>query len=45
MEDFSAHPPDFVGARFRNDMQRVVVARYPEVASTGVARAARASAR
>jgi 4-diphosphocytidyl-2-C-methyl-D-erythritol kinase len=32
MEDFSAHPPDFLtDPRFGNDMQAVVVARYPEV--------------
>jgi 4-diphosphocytidyl-2-C-methyl-D-erythritol kinase len=32
MEDFSAHPPAFLeGCRFHNDMEAVVVARYPEV--------------
>jgi 4-diphosphocytidyl-2-C-methyl-D-erythritol kinase len=32
MEDFSAHPPAFLeDGRFRNDMEAVVVARYPEV--------------
>ena len=32
MEDFSAHPPDFLqDPRFRNDMEAVAVARYPEV--------------
>ena len=32
MEDFSARPPDkFLEAPFRNDMERVVVARYPQV--------------
>ena len=32
MEDFSAHPPEiFTEARFHNDMEPVVVARYPEV--------------
>ena len=32
MEDFSAHPPEFSkDPRFRNDMEAVVVARYPEV--------------
>jgi 4-diphosphocytidyl-2-C-methyl-D-erythritol kinase len=32
MEDFSARPPDFLqDPRFRNDMEAVVVARYPEV--------------
>ena len=32
MEDFSAHPPDFLtDARFRNDMEAVVVARHAEV--------------
>ncbi|HUQ29510.1 MAG TPA: 4-(cytidine 5'-diphospho)-2-C-methyl-D-erythritol kinase, partial [Usitatibacter sp.] len=32
MEDFSAHPPAFTeDPRFRNDMEAVVVARYPEV--------------
>ena len=32
MEDFSAHPPAFLDdPRFRNDMEAVVVARYPEV--------------
>jgi 4-diphosphocytidyl-2-C-methyl-D-erythritol kinase len=34
MEDFSAHPPSFLSdPRFRNDMEAVVVARYPEVRS------------
>jgi 4-diphosphocytidyl-2-C-methyl-D-erythritol kinase len=32
MEDFSAHPPAFTkDPRFRNDMEAVVVNRYPEV--------------
>jgi len=32
MEDFSAHPPDFLqDPRFRNDMEAVVVARHAEV--------------
>ena len=32
MEDFSAHPPDFSrDTRFRNDMEAVVIGRYPEV--------------
>ena len=32
MEDFSAHPPDFLkDRRFRNDMEAVVVARHAEV--------------
>jgi 4-diphosphocytidyl-2-C-methyl-D-erythritol kinase len=32
MEDFSAHPQDFLdGLRFRNDMEPVALARYPEV--------------
>lgn len=32
MEDFSAHPPAFLeDSRFHNDMEAVVVARYPEV--------------
>jgi 4-diphosphocytidyl-2-C-methyl-D-erythritol kinase len=32
MEDFSAHPLEFLKeARFHNDMEAVVVARYPEV--------------
>jgi 4-diphosphocytidyl-2-C-methyl-D-erythritol kinase len=32
MEDFSAHPPAFwIDERFRNDMEAVVIARYPEV--------------
>jgi 4-diphosphocytidyl-2-C-methyl-D-erythritol kinase len=32
MEDFSAHPPDFLqDSRFRNDMEAVVIARHAEV--------------
>ena len=32
MEDFSAHPPAFLSdTRFRNDLEAVVTARYPEV--------------
>ena len=32
MEDFSTQPPEFLqNPRFRNDMEAVVVARYPEV--------------
>jgi len=46
MEDFSAHPPDFSkDPRFRNDMEAVVVARYPEVGRALAWLARRASAR
>jgi 4-diphosphocytidyl-2-C-methyl-D-erythritol kinase len=46
MEDFSAHPPAFLeDPRFRNDMEAVVVARYPEVGEHLAWLAARASAR
>ena len=46
MEDFSAHPPDFSkDPRFRNDMEAVVVARYPEVGEALAWLARRASAR
>jgi len=46
MEDFSAHPPDFSkDPRFRNDMEAVVVARYPEVSEALEWLARRASAR
>jgi 4-diphosphocytidyl-2-C-methyl-D-erythritol kinase len=46
MEDFSAHPPDFLQEpRFRNDMEAVVVARYPEVRAAIEWLAKRATAR
>jgi len=46
MEDFSAHPPDFLqDPRFRNDMEAVVVARHPEVREALAWLAKRASAR
>ncbi len=46
MEDFSARPPDFLkDARFHNDMEAVVVARYPEVREGLAWLAKRASAR
>jgi 4-diphosphocytidyl-2-C-methyl-D-erythritol kinase len=46
MEDFSAHPPDFSNdPRFRNHMEAVVVARYPEVREALAWLARRASAR
>ncbi len=46
MEDFSAHPPAFLeDARFRNDMEAVVVARYPEVREHLAWLAARARSR
>ena len=46
MEDFSAHPQDlFQDPRLRNDLQAVVVARYPEVREALQWLAQRASAR
>ena len=46
MEDFSAHPPDFSqDPRFHNDLERVVVARYPEVREHLAWLAQRATAR
>ncbi|MBC8023202.1 MAG: 4-(cytidine 5'-diphospho)-2-C-methyl-D-erythritol kinase [Burkholderiales bacterium] len=46
MEDFSARPPDFLkDPRFHNDMEAVVVARYPEVREGLAWLAKRASAR
>jgi len=46
MEDFSAHPQDlFKDTRLRNDMQAVVVARYPEVRHAVEWLAGRANAR
>jgi len=46
MEDFSAHPPDFLqDPRFRNDMEAVVVARHPEVRAAIEWLAKRAKAR
>ena len=46
MEDFSAHPPDFLtDARFRNDMEAVVVARHAEVREALEWLAKRANAR
>jgi 4-diphosphocytidyl-2-C-methyl-D-erythritol kinase len=46
MEDFSAHPPRFLeDPRFRNDMEPVALARYPEIREALEWLAARAKAR
>ena len=45
MEDFSAHPQELQGPRFRNDMEPVALARYPEVREALEWLAARAKAR